>query len=223
MKLMRVLFVFATLWSSLAFGKMVLGSIPEGCFDEDQYCSKSTWERGRDENNKKTLTVFVNFYAQLSMDDYGSVEELEEIFTDFPAWVDYVENSKNVKYKFSKEMPSKVLPDGRFVRITLSDYEMRRPFGWEQVVEQSEYIKVDPFEGASISYQLTLDKTYPGTVGIEDKNGHIHVAVDEDNGYFNIHINLAIKPTIKILPKATSKVITRGMTDIFKGMFDLVD
>jgi len=41
--------------------------------------------------------------------------------------------------------------------------------------------------------------------------------------YFNIHINLAIKPTIKILPKATSKVITRGMTDIFKGMFDLVD
>ena len=73
------------------------------------------------------------------------VEELEEIFTDFPAWMDYVEESKNVRYKYSKELPAKILPDGQLVRINLADYEMRSPIGWQQVVEKSEYIKLSDF------------------------------------------------------------------------------
>ena len=56
-----------------------------------------------------------------------------------------------------------------------------------------------------------------------DKVGYIHVTADEDEELYNIQVLLQTRPTNKILGDITSEVITNGLVDIFKGMFNLVE
>lgn len=227
MKLLMGLAISMILLSSSAYaGKSDLAVVPEGCFEENSlpYCVRNRWEKPRDpETRKKQLIVYVNFFAQLGMDEYSSVEELEEIFTDFEAWPDYVANSRNVKYRYSRTLTPTVIADGRVIRHNVADYEMRRPLGWERVIEKSDYIKLENVAGSDVSYRFALDKDHPETRGLKDKIGYIHVSTDEENGLYNIQVNLEVKPMINILGDVTAKVTTRGLVDVFKGMFDLDD
>ena len=227
MKFLIGLMISTALLSSYAYaGKSDLALVPEGCFSENSlpYCVRSRWEKIRNPGSRrKHLVVHVNFFAQLGMDEYSSVEELEDIFIDFKAWPDYVANSRNVRYRYSIELTPTVIADGRVIRHNVVDYEMRRPLGWERVIEKSDYIKLENVAGADISYKFTLDKSFPETRGLRDKVGYIHVSTDEENGVYNIQVNLEVIPMINILGDITAKVTTRGLVDVFKGMFDLQD
>ncbi|RLA63559.1 MAG: hypothetical protein DRQ88_01675 [Epsilonproteobacteria bacterium] len=227
MKLLIGLTISMTLWSSLAFGGMEsMVPVPEGCYEENSltYCVRNNWEKVRlPGERKKQLIVYVNFYAQLGMDEYSSIEELEDIFTDFEAWPDYVVNSRNVRYRYSRTLTPTVIAGGEVIQHNVSDYEMRRPFGWERIIEKSDYIKLENIAGSEVSYKFTLDKSFDETRGLKDKIGFIHVSTDEENGVYNIQVNLTVRPNINILGDVTAKVTTRGLVDIFKGMFDLDD
>ena len=227
MKVLLGLIISVFLISSPAFaGKSDLAVVPEGCFTENSlpYCVRNRWEKPRiPGSRKKQLVVYVNFFAQLGMDEYSSVEELEEIFTDFEAWPEYVRNSRNVKYRYSRSPTPTVIADGSVILHNVSDFEMRRPLGWERVIEKSDYVKLESIAGADVSYRFALDKSYPETRGLKDKIGYIHVSTDEENGLYNIQVNLEVKPMINILGDVTAKVTTRGLVDVFKGMFDLDD
>ncbi len=41
-----------------------LPTIPEGCFSDKPYCHFSSFERGRDSEGDRLVTVYVNFFAQ---------------------------------------------------------------------------------------------------------------------------------------------------------------
>lgn len=227
MKLLIGLTISMFLFTSFAFaGKSALVQVPEGCYNENSlpYCVRNSWEKVRlPGERRKQLLVHVNFFAELGMDEYASVQELEDIFTDFEAWPEYVENSRNVKYRYSRTLTPTYTPDGEEILHNVADYEMRRPLGWERVIEKSDYIRLRNISGSDASYKFTLDKTHPETLGLKDKVGYIHVSTDEENGVYRIQVNLDVRPNINILGDVTAKVTTRGLVDVFKGMFDLAD
>ncbi len=222
---MKLIFSLFLIFSTSVFADIPgdkLPKVPDGCFSNKSYCHSSTFERGHDEDGERLVTFYVNFFARLNIDEYGTLEDLQNRFTDFPAWKRYIQNSKNVRMKFSKKLPDTFGPNGELMLHHVCDYEMRRPFGWEHIVEKSDYFKIPTVPGALVSLKFVLDKTFKDTVGIEDKIGVIHVVLDEENNAYNVFVQLEVKPTTKILPQVGAEVTERGLVDIFLGMFDLL-
>ncbi|MFI5391989.1 MAG: hypothetical protein ACHQYQ_11560 [Bacteriovoracales bacterium] len=199
-----------------------LPKIPEGCFSDKPYCHSSTYDRSRDSEGEREVTFHVNFFARLNVDEFGTIDDLQKRFTDFPAWKRYIQKSKNVRMKYSKKLPDTFSPSGELMMHHVCDYEMRRPFGWEHIVEKSDYFKLPTAEGALLSFKFVLDKTFPETEGIEEKIGVIHVAWDGENNAYNVFLELEVIPETKILPQVGAEVTERGLVDIFLGMFDLL-
>jgi len=219
---MKLILGFLLIFLSNSFAENKLPNIPEGCFSNKPYCHFSTFERGRDSEGERLVTVYVNFFAHLNIDEFGTIEDIYQVFTNFPAWKKYVAKSKNMRMKESIELPQTVLENGDLIRHHVCDYEMRRPFGWEHVIEKSDYFQIPAYPGAMLSYKFVLDKAYPKTTGIEDKIGTIHVVQDTENNAYNVFVQLEVKPATKILPQVAAEVTERGLVDVFLGMFDLV-
>ncbi len=199
-----------------------LPTIPEGCFSNKPYCHSSSFERGRDSEGERLVTVYVNFFAQLNIDEFGTMEDIQQRFLNFPAWKKYVQKSKNIRMKTSINLPSTTTEDGELMLHHVCDYEMRRPLGWEHIIEKSDYFKIPTYPGALVSLKFVLDKTYKNTTGIEEKIGIIHVVHDEENNAYNVFVQLEVHPATKILPQVAAEVTERGLVDIFLGMFDML-
>ena len=219
---MKLILGLLLIISGSLFAEDKLPPIPDGCFSNKTFCHFSTWDRSRDEEGEKTVTIKVNFFARLPVDEFGTMEDIRARFTDFPSWKKYIEKSKNIKMKYSKTLPETYNQEGEPVLHHVCDYEMRRPFGWEHIIEKSDYFTIPTYHGALISLKFVLDKTFKETTGIEDKIGIINVVQDDENNAYTVYVQLEVKPETKILPQVAAEVTERGLVDIFLGMFDLL-
>jgi len=211
-----LLFVFILLTQN----SFALPEIPTDCFADKEYCHSH--KILKDPNRKKYIQI--NFFAELSADEFDSIEEIEDIFSDFPAWMEYVKNADNVDMKNSVTRFSGDTEAGEHLRIHEAEYTIKAPMPVKRVKvkEVTIYKKTVPFEGAESSWFFYLDRSYKDLTGVKDKKGELHVTFDPEQNIYRFYILINVWPEINILHTVAAPYIERGLVSIFKGMFDLI-
>ncbi len=196
-----------------------LPEIPEDCFTDKVYCHFH--KVLKDPNQKKYIQVI--FFAELSGDEYESIEEIEEIFSDFPAWIEYTKDSEDVDMKTSLTRFRGDTEAGEHLRIHEAEYTMKapRPINRVNVKEVTIYKKTVPFEGADSSWFFYLDRSYEDLQGVKDKKGELHLVYLPEQNIYRFYVLINTWPEISILHKVSAPYVEKALVSIFLGMFDL--
>ena len=208
-----IVLVFATLFSLSAIA--ALPTIPSDCFDREFYCSSSTIKTI---NGKKAIEV--KFFATLVADNYKNHEEIIELFTDFPAWVDYTDGAEEIDVVSSRTVSSRVLA-GKRVMAQYARYYMNAPWPVNrmEIIEQSTYNELDKIPGTVAVWSFKTDRDF-NLKGVKRKDGTLYLSYDEDNKEYVVRVIMEVEPDTSFL-KIASKYIKAGITRLFLGMFDL--
>jgi hypothetical protein len=212
----KIIIAITILMSQTAFA---LPEIPADCFTDKVYCHSH--KVLKDPNRKKYFQI--NFFAELSADEFESIEEIEEIFSDFPAWIDYTQDSENVDLTTSLTRFRGDTEAGEHLRIHEAEYTMKapRPLNRVNVKEVSIYKKTAPFEGAAASWFFYLDRSYKELKGVKDKKGELHLVYLPQQNVYRFYVLINVWPEINILHKVAAPYVEKALVSIFLGMFDL--
>jgi hypothetical protein len=196
-----------------------LPAIPQNCFSEKVYCS--TWEVIQDSEQKKFIRI--NFFAELSSENFGSYQEIEKLYMDVPAWISYAEKSNSLKISLSKQADQGIGANGLPFLSHEAHYVIRgpAPVNWVKVKEITTYQKLPEVPGALTSWSFDLKKDNPALEGLKGKKGEIHVAFDPEKNAYQLFVIVDIYPAIALLHKMAAPYMEAGFVSMFLGMFDL--
>ncbi|MBT3984460.1 MAG: hypothetical protein HOE90_24100 [Bacteriovoracaceae bacterium] len=212
-----------------AFAGKALPEVPDDCFDSNSFCTKRAVLR----NAAGKRYINVQFFAAISEDDFDTPEDIVDMYFDFAEWGEYTKGTNEVKMKVTLPMGT-YTKDGTVITRHYATYKTKAPFpiGKVHIREVTDYIPLTAYDGAELSYYYTLaDASTPIKVpghgvykkpeGLKMKNGHIHVAYDEDNGEYILFLNANVIPGIDLLPKIAAPYIERSIVAVAKGMLGL--
>ena len=187
--------------------------------------------------------IHVEFYARHEID--RSLEDFLSQYFTFKNWPSYVESQESqvIEYKKGKEdLDNDGIKDPLSFGMP-STYKLSHPlithrsqyrttartyFGIPisvDIEEITDYVKRErPKLGARISYDFDL-KEGVSQIGIEEKNGEIHVFEDDDgeNFLFVLKFKLNSGEMAKYDSGAAERTALLGMQDILKGMMGTQD
>jgi len=210
--------LFCLLFSFSAFSSE-LPTIPENCFLDKVYCSK--WDVLQDETLKKYIRI--NFFAELSSDNFESFKDIEKLYMDFPAWIAYAEGSNSIKISLSKLAEEGTGPNGLPFYDHEAHYVIRgpSPVNWVKVKEITTYKKMPEATNALSSWAFDLKKDNHALEGVKGKKGEIHVSFDQEKNVYRLFVVVDIYPSIALLHKMAAPYMESGFVSMFLGMFDL--
>jgi len=196
-----------------------LPTIPQDCFLDKVYCSK--WDVLQDELNKRFIRI--NFFAELSIDNFESYKDIEKLYMDFPAWITYAEGSNSIKISLSRLTEEGAGANGLPFYSHEAHYVIRGPVpvNWVKVKEITTYQKLPEVPNALSSWAFDLKKDNPVLEGLKAKKGEIHVAFDPEKNVYQLFVIVDIYPSIALLHKLAAPYMESGFVSMFLGMFDL--
>ena len=210
--LLSLLFSFGTFASELP-------KTPENCFTDKNYCSN--WEVLQDAT--KTRFIRINFFAELSKDHFTSVQDIEKLYMDFPAWPTYAKDSNSIKMTLSRPAGSGIGKNGLPFLSHEANYTIRgpAPVNWVKVKETTTYQKIPEVGNALSSWTFDLAKDIKELEGLKAKSGELHIGFDAEKNVYLICVIVDIHPSIAILHKLAAPYMEAGFVSMFLGMFDL--
>lgn len=228
MKKIGLLF-FATAFSVAGFAKQPLPTIPEGCFDENLYCTDT---KVIDVDGQRVIRV--KFVAMTTTAEYPTAQSIVDKYFDFENWFDYTKATESIKMETSAKM--KV--EGDNDRLWhYAHYIVQAPFPISKVRtrELTEYNRIELAEGAVVSYRYSIVpglhtglpeseeryQTLRNSEGVKRKDGEIHIQYNEESGEYILFMVTDVIPAIDLLPKVAAPFIERSIVAVARGMLNL--
>ena len=223
--------IFCFLFSGLNQGHAgvtAFPDIPNGCFDQDVYCSHTqVLEIDGDKN------IRIEFFATADLADYPLPQDVVNKYFAFDHWEEYTADSNAISVQASALLKMEGAYDQL---IQYSRYINDGPFPISKirVREVTLYQRIPHIEGADISYTFSLlpgtfnnlpevddkYKSYDHPDGVQKKEGEIHVKYLPQEERYVMYIRADIVPTIKLLPNVAAKFIERSFVAVSKGMLN---
>ncbi|MCK5072719.1 MAG: hypothetical protein KAQ98_04780 [Bacteriovoracaceae bacterium] len=209
--------------------------IPDGCLDEDIYCSEAkVVKKIIDGESKKVIRIKI--FVLGTADDYDSEQDILDLFFDFDSWGDYAEmgDSRTIKFKKSLNLGPITWNEHETFRH-YANYKIKAPFpiNWMNVRAMGYYWNIEPYEGAVAScmfenqtsgvFEIPGEPTLHGGEGFKYTDGEFHIKVEgeEDEKEYYMYFTADVIPAIDFLPSIAAPYVHAGFLAILKGMFDL--
>lgn len=210
-----------------------LPSAPSGCFGDilrKGFCSSYKT------SGVVSGSITVDLFAVVYKEDYPSVEELFNRFSDFERWPEFAEASGRTDVLFSdSRLMDEFEDENGKTMVHYSDYRLNSVIGYQSIRVVTNNTIVEPFEGAlgSIVFNVKTEgeqqvpegaDPLEGAEGVQFQDGSVH-AVDcvnsilcDDDQMLLIY-QTTVRPDIDLLPSLAATAITNGIESLLIGMF----